>query len=138
MIVTSGPAQVIATGSASTFGGHPLVIALSAEELGAADGPGVAIELAFDSDPAMAEVAVVSERTERGWRLRCTNFDDAAGRGSAEPVLVGEVGDHLVFVHFNALRFGRGMDRTVLYSFYRVGKADVGWRDTRGLPEGPA
>lgn len=137
MIVTSGPAQVIATGSASTFGGHPLVVQLSAAELGAADGPGVAIELAFATDPGLGDVAVSSERTELGWRLRCTNFDDASGRGSAEPVLVGEVGERLVFAHFNVLRFGRGMDRTVLYCFYSVSKAEVGWRDSRGLAEDP-
>lgn len=129
--ITSGPSRIVASGCASTFGGHPLALTLAPGDLGVG-GDGLVVELAFASDPGVPDVAVETETTDAGWRVRCTNFDDARGRGSAEPVLLGELGPDLLFLHFNVFRYGRGMDRTVQFTFFRVGKAEVGWVQTAG------
>jgi hypothetical protein len=122
VIVRSGPARVIAAGVATTFGGHSLVLA---SEL---DGEPLLIELAFATDPEAPGPSVVPTRLDRGFSLRCTNFE--GGRGTAEPVLVGEAGpagEDLVFLHFFAHRYGKAVDTTVQYTLFRVGKDAVGW-----------
>jgi hypothetical protein len=122
VIVRSGPARVIGSGVATTFGGHPLVVAA---EL---DGVPLVVELAFASDPEVDGPSVASTPLERGFSLRCTNFD--AGRGTAEPVLLGEAGsagEDLVFLHFFAHRYGTSADTTVQFTLYRVAKDAVGW-----------
>ncbi len=61
------------------------------------------------------------------------NFDGPEGRGSADPVLVADVADDLVFLHFRVFRHGRTADRTVHYTFYSVAKSAIGW-----VPASPA
>ena len=62
--------------------------------------------------------------------LRLVNFGGTAGRGSAQPVLLSETPRDLLFFHFRVFRYGRTDDHTVHYTFYRVAKDQVGWRDT--------
>lgn len=121
--IRSGPAVIVDTGVATTFAGHGLTLVLEP------DGDLLEVDLAFVSTPD-GEAAVASEETPRGWRLVCANFDAADGRGSAEPVLLGEIGEHLWFLHFRVARFGRTADRTVWWTVYRVPKASVGWTPT--------
>ena len=120
MLIESGPAQVIEGGVVTTFGGNNLVLVLELPE------DNLVVELCFDRD-ASGEPAVHTHETEVGWRLSCVNFDDPAGRGSALPVLLGELGDDLVFLHFRVFRYGSTPDRTVHYTFFRAAKARVGW-----------
>lgn len=119
--IRSGPATVVDSGVVTTFGGHGL------ELLVAPGDDWLAIELSFRSD-ATGLPSVASQPTPRGYHLTCTNFDDDAGRGSAEPVLLGELDDDLYFLHFRSARHGRSDDRTVWFTVYRVRKADVGWQ----------
>ncbi len=125
MLIESGPAQVIEGGVVTTFGGHGLVLVLELPE------DNLAVELVFASEPDAA-AAVEAEETDVGWRFRCRNFDDPGGRGSAEPVLLGEIGDDLVFFHFRVFRYGASADRTVHYTFFRASKVKVGWAPTAG------
>ena len=126
-IASSGPARIAAAGQVTTFGGHGLLLAVDV-------GIPLEIELVFATDAARDGVAVELLPTPPpriAWRL--VNFDGADGRGSAEPVLVAEVSDDLVFLHFRVFRHGRTADRTVHYTVYLVAKAAVGW-----VPASPA
>lgn len=124
--IRSGPGRVIASGEATTFGGQPLRFDLTLDECP------LAVEMAFRSDPSVSDVAVESARVEALLRFDLVNFDGPDGRGSARPVLLGEIGDALVFLHFRVFRWGRTDDRTVHYTFYRVAKPDVGWTPSTG------
>lgn len=122
----SGPARVVGRGTVTTFWGHPLRLAV------ALDGTEVAVHLRFRSDPDLEDVSVESGWGDRGLELDLVNFDRDDGRGSAEPVLVAELGEDLVFFHFRVFRYGRTPDHTVHYTFYRVAKAAVGWQPGAG------
>ncbi len=121
VVIRSGPADVIDTGMVTTFGGGDLALTV-----GMPEGSWV-VELAFLSDSSTSDVSVGTTELASGIRFECVNFDDADGRGSAVPVLLGELGDDLVFFHFRVFRFGRTEDRTVHYTVYRAKKVDVGW-----------
>ena len=118
MIVRSGPARVVAAGVVTTFGGHPLTIEADL------DGRPVVVTLSFDHAPG-APAAVRSAPIEHGWALVCVNFD--GGRGTAEPMLVGELGAELVLLHFRAHRYGTSADTTVQFTLFRVPKDAVNW-----------
>lgn len=120
MQVRSGPAVVVGSGVATTFLGHGLSLVL---DLG---DDHLAIDLEFHPD-GTGEPGVSAEETERGYRIECRNFDGEEARGSAEPVLLGELSDALFFFHFRAARHGRSPDRTVWWTVYRARKEDVGW-----------
>ena len=120
MQVRSGPATVVASGVATTFLGHGLSLALELAD------DHLAIDLEFRSE-GTGTPAVAAEETPRGYRIVCVDFDSEEPRGSAEPVLLGELGDDLWFFHFRAARHGRSPDRTVSWTVFRVRKTDVGW-----------
>lgn len=123
--VRSGPARVVDGGVVATFHGHGLSLSPRVD-----DGPeGVRARVEFTFESAGGEPAVVAEPLPGGYRLRCVDMD---GRGSAEPVLLGELGDDLLFFHFQIQRFGRAIDRFVTWTVFRVAKADVGWRPAGG------
>lgn len=119
LVVRSGPATVIAQGEATTFDGNGLRLALRVDEVA------IALEFDFQSDPSVKGVRVDTVELAQGYRLTCVNFDRADGRGSAIPVLLAEVGEDLIWVHFRVFRWGVTEDRTVHYSFYRVGREQI-------------
>lgn len=126
-IASSGPARIVAAGQVTTFAGHGLLLEVDV-------GIPLEVELIFATDAARDGLAVELVPTPPpriAWRL--VNFDGADGRGSADPVLVAEVADDLVFLHFRVFRFGRTADRTVHYTLYLVAKAAIGW-----VPASPA
>jgi hypothetical protein len=127
--ISSGPARVLADGAVTTFGAHPLYFELDlGADAAAAEAPTVlALGIRFLSDAADPNPRVASMGLDDGFRLDLINFDGADGRGSAQPVLIGEVGEDLVFLHFRVFRFGRSEDRTLMYTFYRVSKTEVDW-----------
>jgi hypothetical protein len=120
MHLTSGPATVIASGEATTFAGCGLHFGFEVDRVP------FTLNMTFSTDDAVEDVAVQVTSTEHGLALHCTNFDDASGRGSAVPVLLGPVEDDLIFVHFRVLRFGKTEDRTVHYTFYRTSASVLG------------
>ncbi len=126
MEVRSGAARVVASGVVTTFGGADLELAV---ELGATRA---IVALVFTSSGA--EPSVTTEEIAGGYRLVCDGFDDDYGRGSALPVLLGELGADLAFLHFRVQRFGRSPDRTVTYTFYLAAKDAVGWVPKGGGP----
>ena len=125
MFIESGPALVVDSGMVTTFFGEGLVLVLELPD------DNLAIELEFESG-APGEARVDSVPTETGMRLRCFGFEDASGRGSAQPVLIAELGTDLVFLHFRVFKFGETDDRTVHYTFFRASKSKVGWVPNRG------
>lgn len=118
--VTSGPARVLASGAATCFMGNELHLAVH-------DPVSVVVELAFVTDPEVEDVAVDVTTFADRMRLVCRNFDEADGRGSARPVLLGEADELLLFLHFRVFLYGRTDDRTVHYTLYSVRKTDVDW-----------
>jgi hypothetical protein len=119
--IQSGPAWVLDSGTVTTFGGNPLLLVLELPE------DNLAVELRFTEDPAAPGADVRSEETGTGFVLHCVNFEPLLGRGSAVPILLGEIHDDLVFLHFRAFRYGSTPDWTVHFTFYRAHKERVGW-----------
>ncbi|MEZ4318268.1 MAG: hypothetical protein R3F61_12230 [Myxococcota bacterium] len=118
--VASGPARIIDGGMVTCFMGNDLTITLT-------QPVDLVLEFAFETNDAQPDVAVNVATFENRMRLTCVNFDKDDGRGSAEPVFIGESGPLIVFMHFRVFRFGRTDDRTVHYTLYSVLKDDVGW-----------
>jgi len=122
-MVFSGPAQVVSSGEATTFFGQPLLVTVPMDE-----GPFV-LEWQFD-DGEVAEVT--TEPIPNGLRFVCRGLDGTAGKGTSEPVIVGERGSDYVMVHFRSTRWGASVDRTVHWSVYRVNRDRI----TTGSPDG--
>ena len=119
--IGSGPARVIATGSVTSFFGHPIRFDVTHRERNQV------VELEFTRIADIPDVEVRTEWLADGIKLVLVNFDRPDGRGSATPVLLSEVEEELVFFHFRVFRLGRSDDRTVHYTFYAVRKQDVDW-----------
>ncbi len=120
--VTSGPGRVIASGMVTALWGHDLVLHV-------AHGPApFQVTLGWVSDPSVRDVEVRTAWPAGGIRFDLVNFDAADGRGTAEPVLLTEAGEDLVFLHFRVFRFGNTTDRTVHYTVFAVAKDAIGWR----------
>ena len=115
--IQTGPARVISSGSATTFGGAGMALHLSV------DGVPFDLVLQFATDESVEDVDVRLEPIDTGLILTCVNFDTAEGRGSAVPVALGSVGDDVVFAHFRVFRHGRTSDRTIHYTFFRAARA---------------
>lgn len=122
VVAASGPATVIESGSLITFGGQEVRLLLVLPE-----GRWL-VELWFHPGP---EPAVHSRALPEGIAFDCYGFDGPDPRGSAQPVLLGELGDDLVFFHFRVARHGRSPDRSVAYAFYRASKKAIGWKPLR-------
>lgn len=124
MFIESGPATVIESGTATTWHGHGLTLVVRLPE------DNLVVEFAFDDgDPANPRVE--TSETDVGYRLTCVGFDDAAGRGTSEPMLLGEIGEDLLFLHFRVFRYGDTVDRTLHYTVYRCAKARLDWSPVR-------
>ena len=115
-MIASGPATVLANGSVTTFLGSGVSLRL------VEGGQPFELALSFQSDPDQEGVRIDLEDTPLGLRLTCVNFDGADGRGTAVPVVLGNIGEDLVFAHFRVSLFGKTADRTVHYTFYRAPK----------------
>lgn len=118
--VRSGPAAVIGSGSATVFWSNDLVFGVDY------GGIPFTVTMGFVSDPAVG-VEVRTSWPGGGLRFDLVNFDGADGRGSAAPVLITEVGEELIFLHFRVFRYGMTPDRTVHWTFYAAPKAEVTW-----------
>ncbi len=125
MFLESGPAQVLHSGIVTTFGGNPLQMIVPLP------GDTLAVQWHFEQDREVHGAAFDCQATDTGYRIVCTNIEDAAGRGSSDPVLLGELGPDLFFVHFRVFRFGDTPDCTLHYTFFRADKETVGWTPTR-------
>jgi len=121
-LISSGPARVLDTGSVTAFRGHPLTLQTTLSDVV------FGVTFTFASDASVADVAVEPSTSGHDLTLRCVNFDSAEGRGSSEPVLLGECGPDLLFFHFRVFKYGRTHDRTVAYTFYAVDKETIGWQ----------
>ena len=125
--IRSGAATVIASGTVASFGGNTLRYELSLPERL------FVLELVFHSDAGRPDPRVESVPTDDGYVFGLYNFDAQEGRGSARPVLLADLGDDALFLHFRVSHHGRTDDRTVQYTFYRVAKAAIAW--TPVVPE---
>lgn len=123
--VSSGPAHVIEHGTVTTFGGQDLAIQLSLPE------GEWSVQLVFMERQGDGP-AISTEVIEGGMIFQCVNFQGAAGKGSAAPVLLGELGKDLIFFHFRVFQHGHSDDRSVHYTFYRVRKDAVDWQVSSG------
>jgi hypothetical protein len=125
LVLSSGPARVIAAGEVTTFFGNDLTLQLRGESLE------YTITLRFLTDASARGVAVrtpPSDAEAGHLVLELVNFDDDSGRGSAEPVLLGAFGEELLFLHFRAFRFGKTPDHTVHYTVFAASREAVDFR----------
>jgi hypothetical protein len=123
--VTSGPAEVVASGVATTWFGHGLDVHV--------DMGGSALRLAFTFAREGGEPRIETSPTADGWSLRLVDLDDP-GRGSAVPVLIATIGADLVFLHVRVLAAGASPDRTLHWTIHRVPKATVDYRPADARP----
>ncbi len=121
MSVWSGPARVIAHATITSFWGNSLYVEIPLGDRVFALGFG------FRSDPSAPAPRVDSAILADGVRLDLVNIDTPEGKGSAQPVLVGECGSDLIFLHFQAFRHGSSIDRTLHYTVFLVAKGEAGW-----------
>jgi hypothetical protein len=120
--IRSGPSEVLTSGYVTAFHGH----SLSFEVI--LNGAIFGLVLEFEADPTTTDPGVRTAVHGSTLTVTCVNFDGAEGRGSSQPVLMGEAGDDLLFLHFRVFRFGRTEDRSVHYTFYRVTKSSIHWQ----------
>jgi hypothetical protein len=120
--VTSGPARVVTSGQVTTFLGHGLQVVTSLA------AGAYTVDFVLRDDPDVAGPAVASRVEPWGIALELVNFRDVAGRGSSEPVLLGEASEKLYFLHFRVWRVGRTPDATIHYTVFEASAEDVGWR----------
>ena len=130
--VESGPARVVASGQCTSFLGHPLRLVLNLDGLGAYS---VAFHLRDDDDDP--SIRVDSRVESWGISLDLYNFREVVAKGSGVPVLLGEAGGSLYFLHFRVWRTGRTPDATVHYTIYASSREGVGWVDA-AAPADPA
>jgi hypothetical protein len=129
--VWSGPARVVSSGTVTTFRGEGVYLEVPLGDRAWAMG------IRFATDAAWPGPRVDSAILGTGVRLDLVNFDTAEGKGSAEPVLVGEIGDELLYLHFRAWKYGASNDHTFHWTLFLVQKAEVGWTPVvREDPEG--
>ena len=136
--LTSGPARILASGMLTSFAGHPVRFTIE-------DPIRLVLEMVFETDPAVdgLNIDVTRPRLDTDelgpgtefLRMRCVNFDSDDGRGSAEPVLLGESGDDLAFFHFRVFRFGTTVDHTLHYTLYLASKEALGWVPKPHFPQ---
>ena len=100
MQLTSGPATIIKQGTVTCFGGHSLSWVMEWEE------NTFQILMDFSVDEGRADAYVHTEHSEGGVQFTCVNFDGTKGKGSAVPVLLGELGGMLVFMQGFLLQGG--------------------------------
>jgi len=123
--IQSGPAEVVEHGTVTACWGNSLFLEIEISD------SRTTVELVFDEE-GTGEATIDTEYTELGVRLICRHFGDEMGRGSSQPVLLGELEDSLLLFHFRVFRYGKTEDRTVHYSFFRVMKSDVNWKPLVG------
>jgi hypothetical protein len=121
MQLSSGPASIVKQGTVTCFGGNPLCWVMEWEE------NTFEIAMEFSADGSRPESYVNTEHRDGGILFECVNFDGVSGKGSAVPVLLGELGDLLVFMHFRVFLYGDTKDRTVHFTIYQVNKDEVDW-----------
>lgn len=119
--IESGPARVLSHGSATTFLGHPLSVSFELP-----DASWYRVD--FRCVGGDGEPSITSQAHPWGIELDLRHFRE--GRGSAVPVLLGEVGPQLFFLHFRVFRYGDTIDHTVHWTAYVANKVDVDWRPT--------
>lgn len=119
--VCSGAARIISDGFATTFLGQDLVFAIDEAEAGFR----MQVVLHFTHDDQLDDVALSVEHTDGNLLLTLVNFDSDKGRGSAAPVMLCQVGDQVVFLHFKVFRFGRTDEHSVQYTFFAVPGSEV-------------
>ena len=112
-VVRSGPAIVVSSGQATSFAAHPLRVAVQMLD-------DSVYTLSFDCsvDPTVGEPEVSVQPEPWGVTFRLINFSD--GRGSAEPVALGVIGEHRFYLHFRVFLYGQTADHTVHWTFFAV------------------
>lgn len=113
MTPTSGPTDVVASGTVTSFRGEPISITVEGDE------EQITLVFAFVDDPDEEAPRVDSEVVDdQTLRLDLVNFANPLGSGSPEPVEVGTLDGDPLLVHFR-VRGPEGADPTLTYSVYR-------------------
>ena len=120
--IDSGPAHVVDTGMVTAFMGFPIQLTTVVDQVR------FRVMLRMSSDPETDGVTVNSAYEDGILVLDCVNFDNADGRGSSRPVLLGPTEKNAVFFHFKLWRFGQTDDHTVHYTFFSADKEAIGFQ----------
>lgn len=108
--VTTGPTEVVASGTVTPFDGEPVEITLQG------DSEALTIVCAFEADDGeqRVETEVLDEST---LRFAFINFANPLGSGSTRPVEVGTLDGRPLLFHFRVHAI-EGSDPVLGYTFY--------------------
>ena len=113
--VTSGKAEIVASGLVMAFQGNPISI-----EFGDPDPLSVVFE--FRTIPESAESPKIQTYRPSPQRLVLTliNFSNPLGSGTTQPIKIGIMARDEIFLHFRAYSFSGSKDQTLQYCIFRV------------------
>lgn len=110
---SSGPAEVVASGTVTSFRGEPIEVPVQGDE------EAIVLVFAFVDDPDDEAPRVETEVEDAGrLRLDLINFANPLGSGSPSPVDVGTLDGDPLLLHFR-VRALEGADPTLTYTVYR-------------------
>lgn len=110
VVIRSGPAEIISSGSIISFGGNPIEITLGPND------DRILMKMTFSEEgkPLHVEVDFKSSKT---LELTFHKFNNPLGSGSSKPIHVGELLDRKLYFHYRIYHLIGG-DRTITYCFY--------------------
>jgi hypothetical protein len=117
--ITSGPADVIASGTIISFEGNPVKI-----KFGPADGR-LTIIFSFEnkkdqngeSNPYMNVKSLDSKTAE----FKLFNFNNSLGNGTINPLPIGTLWDKKLYLHFYVYAQGGARDKIIHYTLFQSG-----------------
>lgn len=114
--VTSGSAEIVASGTAISFRGSPLVIQLG-------ENSPLTVRMIFEEtkagvlSPGIRAQAPDPDTLE----LYLQNFDNPIGTGTTKPLQVATIGGREAYLHFRVYSLPGSVDKTVHYSVFLEG-----------------
>lgn len=119
--VTSGPAEVIATGAVIAFRGHPITIEFGGRE----EQLKVIFRFVDETGDGKARIdgKVLDAHT---LEVTLFNFKNPLGTGTTQPIPIGSLADRQIYIHFRAYGLDQA-DRTLHFTVFReIGEARNG------------
>ena len=115
ILVRSGPAEVLAAGTVTSFAGNPITI-----EYGR---PSTEFRLTFRfvNDPTDKDFTKVEAKAVDPFSLELTltNFGGPFGQGTDQPAQIGKISGWDLFLHYRVYAHAE-MDKTVQFTLYRA------------------
>jgi hypothetical protein len=113
ILVTSGPYEVVAAGTITSFGGNPVTIVYGRPSE-------FRLTFRFIDDPTRKDESRVEAKAIDAFSLELTlmNFGSPFGEGTEKPAQIGRLDAGDLFLHYRIYAHA-DMDKTVQFTLYR-------------------